>query len=256
MPPFPAAAPSASFPGRPSLRNPRTVRRLAERGVELRPLDQELPDDHASRIETALMALFRDERDEQTFQALYEQSRGPLLAWLVGLASGRLRANDLEALLQDTFVNVYRYAQTFRDEHARSFRVWSRTIASNVLRRSRMRRRGIALEELGPGASEPSDGRGDPASSAIEQEEGRSLSAAWMILLSQYVRAWEELGPRDRAALDLIEVQGLSYAEAGARLGVGLSNMKMIMFRARRRIRAAIGGTLRAREERVRRLAG
>jgi DNA-directed RNA polymerase specialized sigma24 family protein len=82
------------------------------------------------------------------------------------------------------------------------------------------------------------------------------MIAAWAILLLQYARAWEQLGPRDRLALELIEVQGCTYAEASARLGVGLSNMKMIMFRARRRIRAAIGGTLDAREAKVRRLAG
>jgi RNA polymerase sigma factor (sigma-70 family) len=153
-------------------------------------------------------------------------------------------------------VNIYRYAQGFREEHPRSFRVWSRTIASNVLRRSRMRRRTLALEEFPSGTREPSDTRDDPAESLIENEERRSVTGAWLILLSQYAQAWERLAPRDRTALDLIEVQGLSYAEAGARLGVGLSNMKMIMFRARRRIRAAIGGTLRAREEKARRLAG
>ena len=47
-------------------------------------------------------------------------------------------------------------------------------------------------------------------------------------------------------ALELIEVQGLSYAEASTRMRVGLSNMKMILFRARQRIRAAISSTLRA----------
>ncbi|MBK7874420.1 MAG: RNA polymerase sigma factor [Planctomycetes bacterium] len=237
-------------------KNPWTVRRLAERGVDLPARPGEEPEQHVARLETALMALFRDEGHEQAFQALYELARAPLALWIAGLAGSRLPVQDLEHLVQDTFVNVYRYAQSFRDEQPRSFRVWSRTIASNVLRRARMRRRTLALEDFPTGLQEPSDERADPAESVIQTEEGRSLAAAWMILLLQYAEAARQLAPRDREALDLIEVRGLSYAEASVQLGVRLSNMKMILFRARRRIRATIGGSFQAREEKARRLAG
>lgn len=247
----PRAAASVRLP-----RNPWTLRRLAERGVDVRELSGEEPELHAARLETALMALFRDAREEQVFQALYELSHAPLLAWIASLASKCVPAHELDQVVQDTYVNVYRYAGGFRDEQPRSFRVWSRTIASNVLRRARMRRRTLALEEFPVGLQEPSDVRGDPHEHAVRDEEGRSLAAAWMILLSQYAEAWSELGPRDREALDLIEVQGLTYSDASRHLGVGLSNMKMILFRARRRIRAAIGGQLEARERKARRLAG
>jgi predicted DNA-binding protein (UPF0251 family) len=36
--------------------------------------------------------------------------------------------------------------------------------------------------------------------------------------------------------LHLVEVEGLSYQEAGDILGVGRSNMKMIVFRSRKRV--------------------
>ena len=45
-----------------------------------------------------------------------------------------------------------------------------------------------------------------------------------------------DLAQRDRRALHLVEVEGLSYQEAGRILQVGRSNMKMIVFRSRRRI--------------------
>jgi DNA-directed RNA polymerase specialized sigma24 family protein len=67
-----------------------------------------------------------------------------------------------------------------------------------------------------------------------------------MIVLVHYAEAYQQLSARDRQALDLIEVQGLSYASACRRLSVGLSNMKMILFRARRRIRARIAERLEA----------
>jgi DNA-directed RNA polymerase specialized sigma24 family protein len=56
-------------------------------------------------------------------------------------------------------------------------------------------------------------------------------------------------------ALELVELEGLSYAEAGARLHVGISNMKMIMFRARRRLRAKIGAALDVRRATLERVA-
>ena len=49
-------------------------------------------------------------------------------------------------------------------------------------------------------------------------------------------RAWAELSQRDRRTLHLVEVEGLSYEEVGKLLSVGRSNLKMIVFRSRRRI--------------------
>lgn len=250
MPRSPALPPAPALP-----KNPWTLRRLVERGVVLEALPGEEPEFHVARLETALMALFRDERGEQAFQALHELAQPALAVWIAGLAGGRIGAQDVDHVVQDTFVNIYRYAASFRDDQPRSFRVWSRTIASNVLRRARARRRTIALESFPAGLQEPRDDRADPSIRLVEHEENDSLAAAWAILLCQYAEAARRLAPRDRMALDLIEVQGLSYAEASERLGVRLSNMKMILFRARRRIRAAIGGTFTAREEKARRLA-
>ena len=213
------------------------------------------PDVFEARIETALMALFRDTRGEAEFQAIYDYARGGLSVWIGGQGHGSRTGPDPLELVQDTFVNIYRYAGSFRDEHKKSFRVWSRTIAHNLRRRSRMRDGRTSLQALPRGLQEPADLRSDPADALVQSEERRALIGAWMIVLGQYAAAWEKLGPRDRRALDLIEVQGLSYAEAGAHLHVGLSNMKMIMFRARRRVRAMIGGALAARETARRQLA-
>ena len=67
--------------------------------------------------------------------------------------------------------------------------------------------------------------------------------------LSATFLATQVLGERDRAALHMVEVEGLTYAEAGRRLGVGRSNMKMIMFRSRKRIRAHIQRAMEGRVE-------
>lgn len=185
------------------------------------------------------MLAFRASGESDDFEALYAQARGPLLLWIASLASGRGAGVEPAELLQDTFVNVYRYAQSFRDQGPRSFRVWSRTIAGNLVRRSRFERR-RSLQDLPEGLQEPSDRRSGPAAELLEAEDQRILRHAWLLLLTRYAAAYDQLSDRDRAALHLVEVEELSYQDACRRLRVGLSNLKMILFRARRRIRAAI----------------
>jgi DNA-directed RNA polymerase specialized sigma24 family protein len=51
--------------------------------------------------------------------------------------------------------------------------------------------------------------------------------------------------------LELVEVEGQSYAEAAAQLGVSGSNMKMIMLRARQRLVAALRRSLGLEDDAV-----
>src|SRR6185369_8018497 len=89
--------------------------------------------------ETELMVRFRERRGPEEFQALYDGTRAGLLAWIAGQVRLRGLTDDPVDLLQDTFVNIYRYPRGFRDERASSFRVWSRRIATNVCRRAASR---------------------------------------------------------------------------------------------------------------------
>lgn len=215
------------------------LRRLRRRGVDLEVRSGE---DGAleNRLETELMALFRDDGDDAAFQALYDYTRGRMLIWIAGLVGSRRAAPDPLEVLQDTYVNIYRYARSFRNDDPKSFRVWSRTIAGNLVRRARQPSAARSFDDLPQGRSEPIDQRDSPADALVHDEEASRTARAWLIVLLQYAAAYERLSARDRLALDMIEVQGLSYAEAGALLKVGLSNMKMIMFRSRRRIRSMI----------------
>lgn len=254
MHPVPPAASIGPLP-----HNASVLGRLRQRGVALQLLPEESREAGRARLETALMALFRDEREEAAFAALYEFAQRDLAGWIEVLLSGSGRARGLldpAELVQDTLVNVYRYADGFRDEHPRSFRVWTHTIATNLLRRSCTRRERGAWQALPEGVGEPRDPHGSPTEELERGEDRRSVLGAWMIVLVHYAQAYEELSPRDREALDLIEVQELSYAEACARLRVGLSNMKMILFRARRRIRARIAERLESVSTRRTALAG
>jgi RNA polymerase sigma factor (sigma-70 family) len=198
--------------------------------------DDETDEQFADRVDTALMAAFRDTRSAQTFEALYAHSNTRVLLWLRWLMREKQLRLDPVELLQDTFVNVYRYSTGFRDEQPGSFRVWVRTIAANVMRRARH-----VVLKVGPQLLLDSEQYIDqphlgPQVRAAQVEESRGLRDAWLLFLQHYACAYAKLSPRDRLALQLVEVDGLGYAETGRRLAVGPSNMKMIMLRARRRL--------------------
>ena len=244
-PPAPRPVPLAAVPedlrGEPEplarLRPwPRVRDALLARGVLLQALPGEDGEGIENRIGTALMALFRDERSEESFDALYHFARPAVLQWIRGLLHRGLAHLDPTDLLQDTFVNVFRYPNAFREEHGGSFRVWVRTIAGNLVRRAGTSRGRLSFQELPEGLQEPEDTREGPMLRAETEEQLRRLRIAWMLFLCHYAQAWRELSQRDRRTLHLVEVEGLSYQEAGEILQVGRSNMKMIVFRSRKRI--------------------
>ena len=48
------------------------------------------------------------------------------------------------------------------------------------------------------------------------------------------------LSERERRALHLVEVDGVSYRQAATSLGIKLENLKMVIFRARKKIHRAM----------------
>lgn len=198
------------------------------------------------------MLRFQRTRSGDVFQALYEATAGEMERWIRRMVSQKKSRRDPAELLQDTYVNIYRYAASFRDGVGGGFRGWARTIAANVVRRSTQRTGADRALELPEGLGEPADPRPGPDVACCADEACKELRVAWSILLLHYAEAYRALSRRDQEALELVEVEGKTYAEAGALLRVGRSNMKMIMFRARKRIRAHVleamvgGGTAQA----------
>lgn len=211
---------------------------LCDNGLTLACLPGETDAQRDDRIDTALMSAFRDAGRRDAFEALYEHSRARVFEWLRWVLREQHARLDPVELLQDTFVNVYRYASSFRSEHAASFRSWVRTIAANVVRRARATAAGprLLVETQPSLAREPVDWHAGPQRRVCESEQRRNLCSAWLLFLQHYADAFERLSPRDRRALVMVEIEGLTYAEASRALGVGSSNMKMIMLRARRRL--------------------
>ena len=213
---------------------------LRARGVCLECSRGESEAERDERVDTALMELFQAGRSKPAFEDLYEHSSARVLDWLrwrVRVAGARL---DPLALLQDTYVNVFRYAGSYRPGERGGFRAWVRTIAANVVRRalSRSGRPWISMDS--EDAPEVADGALGPVRRAADVEEAGELRATWSLFLAHYLQAFATLRARDRRALELVELEGRSYAEAAAELGVGGSNMTLSMLRARQRLCTAL----------------
>ncbi len=213
------------------------ARFLQERGVLA-----DLSEDHEVRqrqLQTALMLGFRDTGRSDLFEALYRLSHPEVLRWVSTMRRGSARSLDPDDLTQEVFLNVYRYASSFR-ERSGGFRAWCMTIACNLIRRQASDLQKRPMRPLTEGC-DPADHAADPSEATLVQEEAAQLLRAWHTYLLAYAAAYGELKPRDQEAMRLVEVEGLRYAEAALRLGVRLSNMKMILLRARRRIWKRMG---------------
>lgn len=223
---------------------PLVRQRLSQRGIIARFGPGESERDFENRLGTELMALYRDTRCEECFEALYAFAQPAVLVWIQSLVRRGQEHLDASDLLQDTFVNVFRYPSGFRRNHQGSFRVWVRTIAGNIVRRARMRSTTVSLQDLPEGCREPADSSHNPERHALADEQSEGLRSAWVLFLCLYQQAYDQLSERDREALRLVEIEGLTYAEAGRRLQVGSSNMKMIIFRSRKRISARMRASM------------
>lgn len=188
-------------------------------------------------LNNALMDVFREHGSVEAFTLLFELNAKPftLIAVRIMRMTGcRADPNDI---LQETFLAIYRYPSRFRAEKPNAFRNWSYSIIRNTVYRHLHSsvRDGVPAEML---ADVLADTQSPGPAVATEQAEsdGR-CRRVYGVLLSLYIHAYEnELKPRDRLALQLVEIEKLGYREAADVLGIRLENFKMVVCRARKKI--------------------
>jgi RNA polymerase sigma-70 factor (ECF subfamily) len=154
--------------------------------------------------------------DEDTFRAFYDRTSRALWAYLSRLTGDPQQADDL---LQESFYRFLRAGSAFESEAHRRNSLFR--IATNLARDAHRRRRVRPLfvehqDDLTPAAGE---GHGKRVEQATD-----------------LTRAMGHLKPRDRALLWLAYAEGSSHREIATTLGVKSTSVKLLLFRARRRL--------------------
>jgi len=171
----------------------------------------------AEAIETFVM-------DEDAFRAFYDRTARSVWSYLARITGDRALADDL---LQESYYRFLRAERRFDNEsHRRNYLF---RIATN-LAHDRRRRGRHAVSVPVPAENEPG-ALVDRSDLAGDTERRTDLA-----------RAMATLKPRERQMLWLAYAQGSSHEEIAESLGVRKGSIKILLFRARRRLAAALGG--------------
>lgn len=156
----------------------------------------------------------------------------PELEVLARVATSITRRHaDAEDLVQDTLLRAYRAIDRFDGAHPRA---WLLTIMRNAeVNRHRRRRPELMRdpdEEMNRVAREPGSRLDTPEEIVLGDQFDEVVAAAFFSLPDKF-----------RAVLELIDIDGLSYAEAARVLGVPEGTVMSRVHRARKRIRDRLG---------------
>lgn len=172
--------------------------------------------------------------EADSFAALYRRHVGAVHH----VVSATLRDREAAAdLTQDVFARAIGALSGLRE--ADRFRPWILTIARNcAIDHARQQPRQRPLADTADGASEPADPGAEP-------DELAELAS-----LVQRVRGCiAGLSPRDATVLTLVTQLGYSPGEVASALGISSGAAKVVLHRARHRLRSAIALTLLAENQ-------
>lgn len=136
---------------------------------------------------------------------------------------------DAEDLVQDTLLRAYRAIDRFDGAHPRA---WLLTILRHTHYNRIRKRQPVLLAD------------GESAQRVLEQTGPSAPSSEEVALAEQFepviAQALDDLPDEFRDVIDLVDLQGLSYAQAADRLAIPKGTVMSRLHRARRRIRATL----------------
>jgi RNA polymerase sigma-70 factor (ECF subfamily) len=171
---------------------------------------------HADALDTdtASVALAMD---EDAFRAFYDRTSRALWGYLSRTSGDRQVADDL---LQECYYRLLKSRVAFESEaHRRNYLY---RIATNLVHDSRRGTRPLFADGVDVGELEAPAGH-------VDAEQRADVR-----------RAMGRLKPRERALLWLAYAQGSSHSEIADVLGVKTGSIKLLLFRARRKMAALL----------------
>ncbi len=159
--------------------------------------------------------------DEDAFRAFYDRTARAVWVYLARISGDRATADDL---LQEAYYRFLSARVAFEnDAHRRSYLF---RIATNLAHDDRRRR-----------TCRPDEARGD---ANIDLNDGRN-EAADRERAMDVRRALGQMKRRDREMLWLAYAEGSSHSEIAGVLGIRAGSVKVLLHRARMRLRRVLG---------------
>lgn len=227
-----------------------TLRELGQRfeafAAEGESLDRATLEAYRDRLSTRLMDCYRASQSQEAFSLLYELN----YRLFTNVITARLRRFyfhlDVQDVLQEVFFNIYRYPHKFHADKDQAFRHWASMIIRNTVYKSTKHKdrelsREIQDEEI---ETRPDVGRETPLVQVMNEESRDSCAGALQLMLQIYHAAYLQLSARERKALHMVEIEGKPYKVAAAALDIRLENLKMVVFRARKKILRTLEQTM------------
>lgn len=185
--------------------------------------------DSPSAADSAQTATFASDADAQTWTP-------PSWEEIVSTHSGRVyrlayrltgNQHDAEDLTQEVFVRVFRSLSTYTPG---TFEGWLHRITTNLFLDMVRRKQRIRFDALGDDAAERLPSR-EPSPQQVFHDTHFDADVQ---------QALDTLAPEFRAAVVLCDIEGLSYEEIAATLGVKLGTVRSRIHRGRSHLRKAL----------------
>ncbi len=159
------------------------------------------------------------EMDEHAFRAFYERTARPLWVYLARMTGSGDLADDL---LQESYYRFLRAGARHEGEAHRRHSLFR--IATNLVRDGRRRGSRVRLVAL------PDAAAGERELEATVDVGGDAQRRA------DLAQAMARLKPREREMLWLAYAQGQSHSDIALTLGVKTASVRLLLFRARRKL--------------------
>lgn len=172
------------------------------------------------------------EGDSKALDQLFRRHRDAAYGIAFRLVGSREDALDV---VQESFIHVMRGIQAFRGQS--SFRTWLYRIVTHAAldyRRWRSHRRAESLDAetaLEPAATGP--GQQTPQEEAAERDLRKAIDKALV-----------NISEKNRAALVLYALEGMSYKEVADVLGISIGTVMSRIFNARQRLRELLASEI------------
>jgi RNA polymerase sigma-70 factor (ECF subfamily) len=189
-------------------------------------------------ISTSLMNAYKQTGDGEVFALLFEINRDEFLYAVRACLRHVPASVDANDVLQEVFLSIYRYPGRFLADRAGAFRGWGHRIVRNTVLKLAKKQARQPISLIVDDEEHPCEDTRIPQPLRVvsEQESSGLVNDSYVLFLSLYLLHFRRLSPKEQRALTLAQVEGWSYREIADELGTCVANLKMMIYRSRRRI--------------------